>query len=146
MSVSFHSLAGFPFFMFHERSRERMGCRCYSWTHPCVRASIPPAEGLSTALLNAVLLYPLVTLHQEPPHDSSALHISRNCTIRNTQHVKAYLRPWGQVQATTGPWGRSVCFDIPPQLNGEKGTMGELGWNSGPIIFRSTGSPNSLAS
>lgn len=70
--------------MFHERSRERTGCRSYSWTHPCVLASIPPAEGLSTALLNAVLLYRLVTWHQELPHDSSALHISRNCTIRNT--------------------------------------------------------------
>lgn len=105
--MSFHSLAVFPFFMFHKRSRERTGCRSYPWTHPCVLASIPSAEGQSTALLNAVLLYPLVAWHQEPPHDSSALHISGNCTIRNTH--KSSLKTTRSSASNNWPL-RQICL------------------------------------
>lgn len=90
-------MAGCPFFIFHERARERTGCGSYSWTHPCVLASIPIAEGLSTALLNAVLLYRLVTWHQELTHDSSA------GTVPSGIHTKAHIRPRGPVLATIGP-------------------------------------------
>lgn len=43
VSVSFLSWAGFSFFMFNERCRERIGCRSYEQTHPCV--IVPSCKG-----------------------------------------------------------------------------------------------------
>lgn len=82
----------------------------------------PPAKGISIALFK-VVLYPLVTWHQELSYDSSTLHVSRKCTIRNTHNSS--LEPWDQVQAISGPWGRSVCFEVPTHHNIEKGILGD---------------------
>lgn len=47
--------------------------------HPCVSVGTLPTQGRSTVLLKVAPLYPL----PGTTHSSSALHISRNCAVRN---------------------------------------------------------------
>lgn len=103
----------------------------------------PPAKGISIALFKVVLLYPLVTWHQELSHDFSGWYIRGKCTIRNTH--KSSLEAMRLSTSNNRPL-RQICLPWSTTTSqcGERNTR-RLGWNSGSTTFWNSVSPNSLA-